>query len=184
MKSYIVRIAVVALCVLAACASNASHAPSPSNEDARLTVNDSLRARLLLAGQLVARDVFRTARDTAPVCVSFGDASGARYRLSTDELHAMADSQRRFIPRVGCPRTYTSMFVHVDSLGRVVDQPPKGYVDPYHLTMMLPEPATLAAGEIEVLVEQGTVTRQFICKRPNASSTSTLECRLANRWVA
>lgn len=145
-------------------------------EDPPLIVPDSLRAAYLAAGRAVVDSLLASAQDTAPACVSFVQAR-THYRAEPADLQRLAAPHRRFVVRTQCPRTYTSMIVTVDSLGRRVNPPPRGYVDPHRVEIMVPGQWTNDRMDVDVRVIQGTRTEKYLCFTRFRAAGPVVSCR-------
>lgn len=160
------------------CRSAPDPAPSPKalSEDPPLVVPDSLRAAYLAAGRAVVDSALASRPDSAPACVSFVEGR-VHYRAEASDLQWVAEPHRRYLVRTQCPRTYTSMIVTVDSRGRPVDRPPRGYVDPHHLEIGIPGRWTNDRLDIEVSVVQGTRTDKYLCFTRFRAGAPIVSCR-------
>ena len=192
-----------------ACRNNApvSTAPPPRPLPA-LVIDDSLRPTLLAVGRAVLEDALSRRQDTAAVCVVFLWPGRGEFGPELTDLHVLAesaggvDSRRRFVSMTNCPRTYSSMILTVDAHGNRVDPPPRGYVDPYILTIDIPERWVPKPEErsitVIVRVAQGTGGHEYLCRiRPSVARaamlpvegrsqrlTETATCRLDKRYVS
>ncbi|MCC6244157.1 MAG: hypothetical protein IT353_15045 [Gemmatimonadaceae bacterium] len=82
-----------------------------------------------------------------------------------------------------CPRTYASMTVVVDSLGRRMDPPPPpGYVDPTRLTFGRPQFDGRDHAYIYVREEVGTGGRDFLCSA-GGERGRVVRCQRISSWV-
>lgn len=163
---------------LVACRTSATPRPAlaPAVEDPALSIADSVRALYLVAGRAVLDSALVAAPDTAPVCVSFVRGR-THYRPELSDLRRLADPHRRYIPRTQCPRTYASMIALVDSLGRVVDHAPRGYVDPHYLQLVLPGEWTNDRLDIDVAIGQGTRIDKYLCFTRFTAGVPVAACR-------
>ena len=173
-----------------------------------LTLDDSLRPALLAVGRAALNDALNRAHDTAAVCVVFEGPDRGEFRPEAADLRTLAESgerrdrPRRFVSIANCPRTYTSMILTVDSHGNPVDPPPRGYVDPHILSIVVPERWVPKADErsitVIVRVAQGTVTDEYLCRVRPASAraamlpvegssrrlTEAATCRLDKQYIS
>jgi hypothetical protein len=151
-------------------------APKPLPEDPALLIADSLRALYVAAGRAVVDSALASLPDTAPACVSFVQTS-THYRAEPSDLQRLAEPRRRYIARLQCPRTYSSMLVTLDSHGHPVDPPPPSYVDPYHLEITLPGRWTKDRLDVDVVLVQGTRTDKYLCFTRFRAGAPAVACR-------
>jgi hypothetical protein len=151
-------------------------APRVVAEDPPLSIADSVRVLLLAASRAVVDSALASAPDTAPACVSVVRAA-IHYRLALAELRQLAESRRRYISRAQCPRTYTSTIARIDSLGRPVDRPPPGYVDPHYLELALPGRWTNDRLDFDLAISQGTRTDTYLCFTRFRAGKPVVACR-------
>ena len=76
--------------------------------------------------------------------------------MPSRELLGLLVVAKRAVPFSACPATYTGMIVEVDSLGRRLDPPPSGDVDPYRLTVGRPQFGRPGSAWVYARAEQGT----------------------------
>jgi hypothetical protein len=69
------------------------------------------------------------------------------------------------------------MIARVDSLGRVLDGPPRGYVDPHYLQLILPGRWTNDRLDIEVAIGQGTRIDKYLCFTRFTAGRPVATCR-------
>jgi hypothetical protein len=118
---------------------------------------------------------------TAGVCISLL-SSQERTELPDTALVAALSRVRPVMAANVCPRTYTSMLVVVDSLGRPTDPPPPGYVDPTALTFGRPQFDAKDHAYIYVRQEQGTSGRDYLCTA-GGERGRVVRCREVSSWV-
>jgi hypothetical protein len=69
------------------------------------------------------------------------------------------------------------MIARVDSLGRVLDGPPRGYVDPHYLQLILSGRWTNDRLDIEVAIGQGTRIDKYLCFTRFTAGRPVATCR-------
>jgi TonB family protein len=154
--------------------SMAARAYSPEDlMDAQLSVLLVLAARMP-SGEKSAR---------APtLCVS----------LMRDGVEAPADAEatrrleapgQRVVAKRDCPPSYDRMIVSSDSLGRVVDPRPPGYVDPYHLSVRRVEPWSRVLVLIHADVGHGLSGTNYRCGARRESGMWSATCHATSAWV-
>jgi hypothetical protein len=96
-------------------------------------------------------------------------------------LRGLAGPGLRPVAPRDCPRTYTTMIVQVDSLGRRVDPPPPGWVDPHRLSLI----GTVPISGVQVMVDMeiwvGTSGSRQRCLARRNGVTWTAVCVVTRR---
>jgi len=120
--------------------------------------------------------------DSTALCLGIlGGPAGPE--LPTDGLLEALRTRQRPVSVAACPRTYASMIAQVDSLGRVVDLRPPGYVDPYVLTVGRPQFASDSYGWIHARELRGTVGRAYLCTVQYVRGRAWAHCETLSRWI-
>jgi hypothetical protein len=119
--------------------------------------------------------------DSTALCLRvFGGPAGAE--LPPDSLLQAIRTRQQPVSVVACPRTYASMILHTDSLGRPILGPP-GYIDPYVLTVGRPQFESDSYGWVYVRQLQGTAGRAYLCTVQYGRAQSWARCETLSRWV-
>lgn len=120
--------------------------------------------------------------DSTALCLGVLGGPAGPELPSDDLLHALRTRQQP-VSIAGCPRTYASMITHVDSLGRVVDLRPPGYVDPYALTVGRPQFARDSYGWVHARELQGTAGRAYLCTVQYYRAQARAFCETVRQWI-
>jgi TonB family protein len=116
------------------------------------------------------------------ICVSLGDEGRT---ISADVLRALRATHPKVRDPAHCPRTYTSMILEVDSLGKPV-LPPKGALDPVWLSATNVRPWARDLFVMRGSVAQGTGTDWYRCqaRREQSGRAWTATCELTGMTVS
>lgn len=99
-------------------------------------------------------------------------------------LGALRTRQRPVRAR-DCPRTYASMIVVLDSLGRpLTPSGPRGYVDPYTLVVGRPQFEHPGYAWVLVRESQGTDGHDYLCAAQSYDARTWASCRVVTTWVS
>ena len=165
-----------------ACATSSPPSPARSSADRRGRV----AALEPVEEQLIARAVESVAAtwpDSTALCLALlGGPAGPE--LPGPALLASLRTRQRPVSSAACPRTYTSMIAHVDSLGYPDDPPPPGYVDPYILEVGRPQFESDSYGWIHVREWQGTTGRQYLCTVQYVRGQASAVCQKISEWIS
>ena len=119
---------------------------------------------------------------TGAICI--GIVNGARQpEPASRRLIHRITAPRHVFPTNRCPRTYTTMINVVDSLGRSVNRPAKGYVDPHVLTVSRPQFIDASDAIIEIRETQGTTDLEDRCTVHQSGTVATASCETVNRSI-
>jgi TonB family protein len=133
--------------------------------------NDLLEAQrsvlALLANGTASKDSSKTGAVT--LCVAVW-RDGAAIPADTGTLRGLATSGRRAVAPGQCPRTYASM-IHSPNT-----RAPKGWVDPFSLTVTDAEGRTRDIVRVWADLHKGTGTQHWRCHAVRAGSTWTATC--------
>jgi hypothetical protein len=106
---------------------------------------------------------------------------GERVSADAGLIRGLAGPGLRSVGVHDCPRTYQTMFVHVDSLGRRVDPPPPGWVDPHHLSLLRTAPVSGEYVLVDMEIWVGTSGSRQRCLARRNGGTWTAVCLVTAR---
>ena len=121
--------------------------------------------------------------DSTTLCLRVLGGPGG-WEMPPERLLRVLRMRQRPVSSTRCPRTYTSMVVRVDSLGRRIDErAPQGYVDPYVLSVGRPQMESDSYGWVHVRELQGTAGRAYLCTVQYVRRLAWAHCETLSRWV-
>ena len=110
------------------------------------------------------------------LCVSLV-SDGLPGPSDTETLRRLQAPGRRVVTGRDCPRTYASMIMTVDSLGRPMDPPPPGRVDPHHLAVKLVAPWSRSTVLVEADLGRGMSRTHYRCGANRERGVWVASCR-------
>ena len=137
-----------------------------------------LSVLLVLAGKVSGP---KSARP-ATLCVSLMRDS-VEAPPDAEAIRRLETSGRRVVAKRACPASYDSMITLLDSLGRVVDRRPPGYLDPYHLSVRRVEPWSRVLVLINGDVGHGLSGTNYRCGARRESGVWSATCDPVSAWV-
>ncbi len=154
--------------------------PRDSSAAAAMSAENLVKAqwsaieRIIRSREVLGAD--RSTPSTLTVCVQALRAS------ETPELHAaqlrrMSSLTLKAVDANECPRTYASMQVVLDSLGRPVDPRPPGWVDPHRVHVRTANPWSGDAVLIEADVRRGMGGSTWHCGAERVGNEWRAMCR-------
>lgn len=120
--------------------------------------------------------------DSSTICLSV--MSTAPRPTAADDQLLRRIRTRRAVPPARCPKTYTTMLVVVDSLGRPTNLAPAGYVDPHILTVGRPQYGQPGYGWVHVRESHGTTSRVYLCTVQQYDGPATASCRQVEQSIS
>jgi hypothetical protein len=118
-----------------------------------------------------------------PICLSLAD--GERRGDPDTTAVWLRGLGRRVTTPSQCPRTYTSMMLVVDTLGRPVDPPrPPGYLDPYYINLWRPVRIDARILLVRYEQRQGTRGKRVYCEVVEARPGPHVNCVTIGSWIS
>jgi hypothetical protein len=134
---------------------------------------------LVLAGKVSSR---QQPGQAPTICVGIMQ-DGIEVPADSETLRRLEAPQRRAVAKRDCPPSYARMWAMVDSLGRVVDPRPPGWIDPYHLTVRRIEPWSRVSVLIHGDVGHGMGGFHYRCGARREGGVWSATCDVTAAWV-
>jgi hypothetical protein len=163
--------------LLPGCVVSAQGAPARSTDE----LAAAQRSVTVLLANEVRADSITTPEIT--LCIAFR-RDGRSVPADSVTLAMTSRSGRRAVAPDHCPRTYDSMIATLDSSGRPIDARPRGWIDPYRLTVTSIESRSRDLMVIAVDVTHGMAGHRFQCttRRREVESWSAT-CNRTASWL-